>query len=442
MRAPVRPPQLALFKQLLLPVQRFLRTEAAAGVVLAAATLTALVWVNFLDEAAYRALVDTSVAVDLGPIGFRQPLVVLINDALMTVFFFVVGLEIKHELAHGHLRTLRKALLPLLAAVGGMLIPAAVYLAFNRSGPAAAGWAIPMATDIAFAAGVLTLFKGRISAAVPVFLIALAIFDDIGGVLVIALFYGDGIHALPLLLAAGSLAVGALVLRSAAHGLLVLIVGVVLWVLFHEAGLHATLAGVALGLIVPASAQRRARDVLADLHAHTGALVAKPEDEAIDNAEVQSIESVLERMEPPALRLLRALHPWVAFGIVPVFAFVNAGVRVTGIPAEQIFGPVFFGVFLGLAVGKPIGVFAATTLAVRARVSSIPDGMDRAALLGVSALAGIGFTVAIFIANLAFKDAPVLLAEAKVGILAGSIVATVAGAAIVATRRPTRSPPA
>jgi NhaA family Na+:H+ antiporter len=426
---------LALFKQLLLPVQRFFRTEAAAGIVLALATAAALVWVNLVDEASYRALVNVGVALEVARFGFHEPLIIVINDALMTVFFFVVGLEIKHELAHGHLKTPRKALLPLVAAVGGMLVPAGLYFVFNRSGPAAAGWAIPMATDIAFAAGVLTLFKNRVAASVPVFLIALAIFDDIGGVLVIAAFYGEGIHVLPLVAAAGAAVVGVIVLRQRPHGLVVFAIGVVLWLLFHDAGIHATLAGVVLGLMIPANAERPARDVLSQLHAHTGALIAKPGDESIDNAEVQSIEGVLSRMEPPVLRLMRLLHPFVAFGVVPLFAFVNAGVRVTGVPFDALFGPVFLGVFVGLVVGKLVGVFVATMLAVKVGISSLPDGMDRRTLLGVSALAGIGFTVALFIANLAFARAPALLAQAKVGILFGSIVATLAGALIVATRK-------
>lgn len=427
----------AVFAQLLLPLQRFFRTEAAAGIVLALATVAALVWVNGFDEASYRRLVDSPLVVGLGSQLLRIDVTLAgaINDALMTVFFFVVGLEIKHELTHGHLQTVRKALLPLCAAAGGMIVPALIYWMLNRSGPAASGWAIPMATDIAFAAGVLTLLRKRVASSVPVFLVALAIFDDIGGVLIIAAFYGNGIHGWALLLAAVASLVATGVLRRSHHGVLIAAVGVILWVLFHDAGIHATLAGVALGLMIPATPERAARDVLGELNAHTGALLAKPPDEAIENAEVQAIESVLVRMEAPVLRLMRLLHPAVAFGIVPAFAFANAGVRFVDLPIGALLAPVTLGVFLGLVIGKLIGVFVATMIAVKLGVSPLPEGTDRITLVGVSALAGIGFTVALFIANLAFASDPALLAQAKVGILAGSVVATALGAGVIATRR-------
>lgn len=430
----------SLFAQLILPVQRFFRTEAAAGIVLALATVAALVWTNVFDEASYRSVVDTHVGVSLARFGVEEPIALVINDLLMTVFFFVVGLEIKHELTHGHLKTPRQALLPLIAAAGGMVVPALLYLAFNRAGPAAAGWAIPMATDIAFAAGVLTLLKKRIAPSVPVFLVALAIFDDIGGVLVIAAFYGKGIHWLALMLSAVACAGGVAVLRKSTQPLVIVALGALMWLLFHEAGIHATLAGVALGLMVPADAERPARDVLTDLNRHTSALLQKPADEAIDNAEVQSIEAVLVRMEPPVLRLVRLLHPWVAFVIVPAFAFANAGVRFVGVPMESLLAPVAVGVFVGLVAGKLVGVFVATIIAVKTNVSSLPSGMDTRTLFGVSALAGIGFTVALFIANLAFASEPVLLMQAKVGILAGSAVATVLGAVVIATRKALPNP--
>lgn len=425
----------SLFAQLILPVQRFFHTEAAAGIVLALATAAALIWANVIDEASYRALVDTPVAFSVARFGAQQPVALVINDLLMTIFFFLVGLEIKHELTHGHLRTRRQALLPLFAAAGGMIIPALIYFTFNRTGPAAAGWAVPMATDIAFAAGVLTLLKKRVASSVPVFLIALAIFDDIGGVLVIAAFYGKGIHWLALLFAALACLGGVVILRKSTQPLVILLLGAIMWMLFHEAGIHATLAGVALGLMVPADADRPARDVLTELNTHTSALLQKPADESIDNAEVQSIEAVLVRMEPPVLRLVRLLHPWVAFGIVPAFAFANAGVRFVGVPMDTLLAPVAVGIFLGLVIGKLVGVFVATFIAVKANVSSLPSGMDTRTLVGVSALAGIGFTVALFIANLAFAGQPILLTQAKIGILAGSLVATLLGALVLATRK-------
>jgi NhaA family Na+:H+ antiporter len=320
----------------------------------------------------------------------------VVNDGLMTLFFAVVGMEIKGELVEGELRTFRQALLPAVAAAGGMVVPAAIYATLNAGGPGAAGWGIPMATDIAFCIGLLTLLGSRVPRALVVFATALAIFDDIGGILVIASFYGSGLRAPWLLLAAGAAAGAALMSRArVASGLAWLAVGALLWWALHHAGIHATIAGVVVGLAVPARPGR-------------------PSDG-----------------ESPLDRFVGALHPWVAFGIVPLFALANSGVPIAAIDPSRLTGPVAVGTAAALFLGKQAGIFLFTAAAVRAGVAPMPGGASHAKLLGVSIVAGIGFTVALFIAGLAFPGAPGLLDEAKVGILAGSLASGVVGAAVL-----------
>lgn len=421
-----------LFAAVVRPLQAFLRLEAASGIVLLSCAVAALVLANSGASEAYRAILGAPVELAAGPLRARFSVASLVNDGLMTVFFFVVGMEIKRELAVGELRTLPQAVLPGIAALGGMLLPAALFLAFNWSGPGRAGWGIPMATDIAFCVGVLTLLRSRVPHALVVFVTALAIFDDIGGILVIALFYGHGLDVVWLVVAAG--VTGALVLMSRAYvrsGLAYAIAGAALWYAMHHAGIHATIAGIVVGLSVPARARARPRQVLAELAAHAGQLVRKAADEELDSAAILEVEERLEELESPLSRLVHLLHPWVAFGVMPLFALANSGVDLRTLGPDQLTGRLAVGTAVALFFGKQLGIFAFTWLAVRAGAAPMPGGASAAKLLGVSTVAGIGFTVALFIAGLAYPGSPELLDEAKVGILAGSLVSGIAGAVML-----------
>ena len=420
-----------IFEAIVAPIQAFFRLEAASGLVLLGAAAVALAWVNLGGAASYRALVEAPIAVRLGPVDLAFTLHALVNDGLMALFFFVVGMEIKHELALGELSSPAQAALPLVAAAGGMLVPAGLYLAFNAGGPGQPGWGIPMATDIAFAIGVLTLLRSRVPHALVVFVTALAIFDDIGGILVIAIFYGHGLS--PGWLAAAAVLSGALVVAARGgvrSGAAWALGGVLLWVAFHEAGIHATIAGVVVGLAIPARAPEAARTVIDALAAHATALAARPQAD-LDAEEIAAIERALEQREAPLTRFTAFLHPWVAFGVMPVFALVNSGVEVVGGGAARFAGPIALGTGVALVAGKLVGVFAFTAGAVKAGLAPLPGGASWAKLLGVALVTGIGFTVALFIAGLAFPDDAALLDEAKVGILAGSLAAGVAGALVL-----------
>lgn len=380
------------------PLQAFLRLEAASGLVLLACAVAALAWAN-LAPATYRAAFAAELSVGAGGFGVRFTVLQLVNDGLMTLFFFVVGMEIKRELVHGELRSRAQALLPAVSAVGGMFVPAAIFLAFNAGTPGAPGWGIPMATDIAFCVGVLTLLKRRVPHGLLVFVTALAVFDDIGGILVIALFYGAGVHGGWL---AGAAAVALLAVRLGARGMRAAlpwaVIGAALWFTLHHGGVHPTIAGVALGLAIPAGA---ARD--------TGA---------------------------PLDRFVRVLHPWVAFGVMPVFALANSGVYIGGLAREQLYGGVALGTFAALVIGKQAGIFLFTLAAVRGGLARVPGGASWPKVLGVSVVAGIGFTVALFIAGLAYPGAPALLDEARLGILAGSLASGLLGAAVLRATAP------
>jgi NhaA family Na+:H+ antiporter len=413
------------------PLQAFFRLEAASGIVLLGCAAAALAWAN-LAPASYRLVFDAPVTIGVGALSARFSVLHLVNDGLMTLFFFVVGMEIKRELVVGELRTLPQAALPAIAALGGMLVPAGIFLAWNAGGPGAPGWGIPMATDIAFCIGVLTLLRTRVPHGLVVFVTALAIFDDIGGILVIALFYGSGIQ-LPWLAAAAGVAAAAAVMsrahvRSPAAWAAA---GVLLWLALHGSGVHATIAGVILGLAVPARPRRPLRDVLRELSADAGALAGGRADDERDAAACQGIAERIEELEAPLTRFVHALHPWVAFGIMPLFALANSGIALSGFEPARLGAPVAVGTAVALFVGKQAGIFAFTWAALALGLARPPGGASHAKLLGASIVAGIGFTVALFIAGLAYPDAPHLLDEAKLGILAGSLASGVVGAVVL-----------
>jgi NhaA family Na+:H+ antiporter len=420
-----------LFKSVVRPLQDFFELEAASGILLLCAAAIALIWANSPLRDSYTAIFEAPLTIGVGGSQVHFTFHHLINDGLMAIFFFAVGMEIKRELVVGELRSLSRALLPLVAAVGGMVVPAAIYVLINRGGSGLVGWAIPMATDIAFCIGCLSLLKSRVPYALVVFLTALAIFDDMGGILVIALFYGSGLHA-SWLLGALAVTVALFVLNrlQVGNGLAYAVGGVALWYTLHHGGIHATIAGVILGMMIPARASRPAQDVLTDLHAHTTRLVHEPRGEDLGNAELLAIEERLEELEPPLNRFLHLLHPYVAFLIMPLFALANSGVSLAGIGLEALTNSISLGAALGLFFGKQIGIFFFTLLAVRLGLSPMPGGASSGKLYGVAVIAGIGFTVALFIAGLAFPD-PRLLDQAKIGILLGSLASGVVGCLIL-----------
>ncbi|NPC76818.1 Na+/H+ antiporter NhaA, partial [Pyxidicoccus fallax] len=384
-RAAPPPPVPALFRVAIAPVQAFFRLEAASGILLAVCAVAAMVWANSPWAAIYTGLFDARL--ELGVEGMRAHFTFreFVNDGLMTLFFFVVGMEIKRELAAGELRSFSRAVLPLIAALGGMVVPALLYVAFNAGTPSMAGWAIPMATDIAFAIGCLTLVKARVSHGLVVFLTALAIFDDIGGILVIALFYGSGLHVEWLLASVGVVVVllgfGRFYVRN---GMLYALAGAALWYTLHHAGIHATLSGVVLGLCIPALPIRSGREVLSELHQFVDSCILQNADEQVSGAQILYIEERLEDVESPLNRFVHLWHGYVAYGIVPLFALANSGISLEGMGLGDLLKPLPLGIIVGLFVGKQLGIFLFTWVAVKARVSAMPGGAGPGQLHGVA----------------------------------------------------------
>jgi NhaA family Na+:H+ antiporter len=413
------------------PLSRFLRVEAASGIVLLAMALLALFWANSPWRHAYERLFQTSISFGVGAWSFVRPLHFWVNDALMVVFFFVVGLEIRRELHDGELSDRRRAALPVAAALGGMIVPALIYAAINRGAPTARGWGVPMATDIAFAVGVLALLGKRVPAAVRVLLLALAIIDDIGAILVIAVFYSEGFAFSGLLLAAAGI-LGVFVLRGfgVRRTLAYIVPGVVLWAGILRTGVHPTIAGVILGLLTPARPWYGEEGFLAAVDSAVQQFRRRAARDNDHHALLEPLARVGEAEREavaPVVRIEAALHPWVAYGIMPLFALANAGVDLHGValraPATLGIGA---GVFAGLVVGKPIGVLAGCFLAERAGIAARPRGATWRGVALVGIVAGIGFTMAIFIAGLAFPD-PAALGAAKLAVLCASACAGLLG---------------
>lgn len=421
---------------LIRPFQRFFQMEAASGILLLLAAVFALVWANSPLAPAYFRLWGNLITVDVGAFAISKPLLLWINDGLMAVFFFVVGLEIKREVLIGELSEPRKAALPVAAAVGGALLPAGIYAFLNAGGAGAAGWAIPMATDIAFALGVLALLGRRVPLSLKIFVTAVAIVDDLGAVLVIALFYTAKVSIPALLAAGGFLLVLVLLNRTGVRRTLPYVVlGIALWVAVLKSGMHATIAGVLLALTIPARRAidapeflRRAEILLAEFREDLKPGEAEPTQD--QRHALHTLEMAAERLETPLLRLEHALHPWVAFFIIPVFALANAGVSVGGNIGATLTSPTTLGIILGLFIGKQVGIVALAWVATRTGLALMPTGVTWRQIWGVGLLCGIGFTMSLFIAGLAFDDA-LLLGSAKVGILAGSLVSGVIGALVL-----------
>jgi Na+:H+ antiporter, NhaA family len=421
----------------------FLHTEVAGAVALLVATVLALVLANSALWPAYDAFWHTELGFSVGGWEFSESLVHWVNDLLMAFFFFVVGLEIKRELLVGELSVRRKAVLPILAAAGGMAAPALIYLALNAGGVGANGWGIPMATDIAFAVGVMALLGDRVPSGLKVFLVALAIADDIGAIIVIAIFYSSGI-SLPWLGAAALLFV-VLVLfnrRGIDSPVPYLVVGGMLWFAVLMSGVHSTIAGVLIAFTIPAVAKIDPLSFVSDTRGRLEQIEAAHVDGnhvLIDNEQqlcALEIRREAEHTAAPLQRLEFALHPFTTFVVLPLFALSNAGVRfVGGDFAAAMSTPIAMGVLLGLVVGKPLGIALMSFVAVRLRVADLPEGVGWPQLIGAGILGGIGFTMSLFVASLAFRGTAEIT-EAKMAILLASVVAGLAGFLVLRFARP------
>jgi NhaA family Na+:H+ antiporter len=412
------------------PLQRFLQIEAASGVLLLLAAGVALIWANSPLAASYFALWHTPIGFQIGGFSFERSLEWAVNDGLMVIFFFVVGLEIRREIYCGELSEWRRAALPAIAALGGMVVPALLYLAFAAAPETHAGWGVPMATDIAFAVGVLALLGKRVPPALRVLLLALAVIDDLGAILVIAVFYSAGVavSGLAVALLGIALTFGMRVLGVRSK-LAYVPAGIVLWAGVYASGVHPTIAGVVIGLITPVQAWLGPTGFVERMREHIDSLDAQTPESAHELAsQLKEISRVRREALSPAESLIETLHPWVAFGIMPLFALANAGVMLGGVALEGAPLHVAAGVAVGLIVGKPIGVLVASALALRLKVATLPAAIGARQLVVLGFVAGIGFTMSLFIAQLAFKD-PALLGAAKLGVLAASGVAACVGLA-------------
>lgn len=373
-------------------IQRFFNNDASGGILLIIAAVMAMLMANMgATSGLYHAFLETPVQLRVGALEINKNMLLWINDALMAVFFLLIGLEVKRELMQGSLATRRQAIFPVIAALGGMVVPALVYLTFNAQDPiASSGWAIPAATDIAFALGVLALLGSRVPASLKIFLMALAIIDDLGAIVIIALFYTSDLSLLSLGVAAAAIVVLAILNLSGVRrtGIYIL-VGMVLWTAVLKSGVHATLAGVIVGFFIPLREQEG---------------------------------------KSPAKQLEHVLHPWVAFMILPLFAFANAGVSLEGVTFSGLTSMLPLGIIAGLFIGKPLGISLFCWLALKLKLAKLPEGANFSQIMAVGLLCGIGFTMSIFIASLAFGSVdPSLINWAKLGILVGSVLSAVVG---------------
>jgi NhaA family Na+:H+ antiporter len=375
-------------------LQDFIKKESSAGILLIIATILALLLENSFMSTFYTSFLHTPVEIRFGELQIAKPLLLWVNDGLMAIFFLLIGLEIKREVREGHLSSLSQITLPGIAAIGGMVVPALIFLAFNRGEDFSMnGWAIPTATDIAFALGILSLLGKRVPISLKVFLMALAIIDDLGAILIIAFFYTSELSTTSITIAAIALFV--LFIMNRMHVAIksaYIVVGIILWVSVLKSGVHATLAGVALAFMIPLSSQDK---------------------EGNDFSMAKEIES--------------DLHSWVAFMILPLFAFVNAGVDLKGISIEEMAGPVPLGIMLGLFIGKQVGVFGFSWLAIKMGLASLPQGSNWTLMYGVSVLTGIGFTMSLFVDTLAYNDTQIYHYADKLAILLGSFLSATVG---------------
>ena len=420
--------------------QSFARQAAAGGIVLLICTIIALLWRNSPVGESYVQFWETHLTISINGWSLSESMVDWINDGLMVIFFFVVGLEIKRELTTGELASPRKAALPVAAAVGGMLVPAALYLSINAGGPAESGWGIPMATDIAFTLGILTILGSRVPLPLKIFFTALAIADDLGAIIVIAVFYSSHISWISLGIAL--LIFVALIGLNRARiysPLPYMVLGIGLWLAFLESGIHPTIAGVLLAATIPSRSPPNLRSLLAQvvtlLQSFQLPATWRDEVDSRRQAAVSTLEEVTERMQSPAQRIEEVLTPWVTFLILPLFALANAGVAISADSIETLTSPLSLGIITGLVIGKPLGITGFAYLNARLGIGRLPDGVKWTQFLGVSSLAGIGFTMALFISRSAFTD-PAMQEVSKLAILAASILAAIIGSALLVVTSP------
>jgi len=392
-------------------IEKFFKLESASSILLLFSTVVAMVMSNIAGlQPLYQQFLSIPLGLTFGELSIEKTLLLWINDGLMAIFFLLVGLELKREKIEGELSDLSQVVLPVIAAIGGMLIPALIYVAFNYQTPEKLiGWAIPSATDIAFSLGILALLGKRVPISLKIFLMALAIIDDLGAIIIIAIFYsGHGPHHVdPTYLGYAAMVVGVLFILNisrVSNVLVYLLVGVVLWVFILNSGVHATLAGVILAFFIPLN-------VTKEQEKDKRYKSADPDD--------SNIHSPLRELE-------HDLHPWVAFAIMPIFAFANAGVSFEGMSIDTVFASIPLGIILGLFVGKMIGVFGFSWITVKAGFAKLPEGATWSMLLGVAILCGVGFTMSLFIGSLAFAD-PADMNQVRLGVLLGSFVSAISG---------------
>ena len=411
------------------PFQRFVHIEAASGVILLLSTVVALVLANSAASDWFLGIWKTKFTIGFGENAMSHSLKHWINDGLMVIFFFVIGLEVKRELVMGELRDMRRAALPIAAALGGMIVPAGIYLALQWGEPGARGWGIPMATDIAFVVGCLAVLGKRIPPSLRVLLLSLAIADDIGAILVIAVGYTEQIGWTWLIIGFSGVILVAVLARLGVRSIgIYVIVGVVVWLGFHESGVHATIAGVILGLLTPSRAWVTTGFAAEAMAKASEVLTGTPEEERVT---LERASALAKEAISPLVRLETLLHPWMGFAIMPIFALANAGVV---FELSDLGDPIAIAVSAGLLLGKPIGIVLFSYLAVRLGIAKLPDRLGWNVMVGAGLLAGIGFTMALFIAGLALEgDA---LDAAKVGVLGGSLVAALLGVVILIATLP------
>lgn len=413
--------------------QEFVQSSTSAGIVIVVCTAIALFWINSPFASSYHALLATPLHITVDAFHLDFTLEHFVNDGLMVIFFLVVGLEIKRELLIGELSSRKKAMLPMIAAVSGMIVPGLIYVLFNAGTPAVRGWAVPVATDIAFALGILALLGNRVPLGLKVFLAALAIVDDLLSVLVIAVFYTDTLHMMSLMWAAIIVVVLIIGNRSNVHSLLFYgIAGIALWLCFLSSGVHPTVSGVVLAICIPSRARIDQRSFLQRTRHLVDRIVAREEEQ---HDAIHALERLCENVQSPLHRIEHSLQPWVAFGIMPLFAIANAGVEFNSNVITHLISPVSLGIILGLFLGKQLGVSFAVWLSVRMRWAELPANVSMKNIYGVSILCGIGFTMALFVAHLAFVS-NADLDIAKLSILVGSFISAVVGSVLLRSSLP------
>jgi Na+:H+ antiporter, NhaA family len=424
-------------QRILTPFQNFFSTQASGGIVLFIAAIVAIIWANSPWAYTYHEIWEAHFRIGALNFNIDKPVELWINDGLMAIFFFVVGLEIKRELIIGELSSIKQASLPIMAAIGGMVVPALIFVMFNAGSDTISGWGIPMATDIAFALGVLALLGDKIPVSLKIFLTALAIVDDLGAVLVIAIFYTAELSLIYLGIGIALILTSVLLARLHVRNPFVYaILGVIVWVFFLKSGVHATIAGVLMALTIPGKARinsksfiSRSKSIISDLETNCEIGDMVPSSKEF-NSGVFELESNCEKVMAPMQRLEHGLAPWVAYLIMPIFALANAGLEINPELMGVLFNPITIGIILGLFIGKQIGISLFAWLSVKLKFSDLPEGVTWKKIYGVACLGGIGFTMSLFISNLAYTNS-LYQEEAKLGILIASLLSGILGAVIL-----------